>query len=339
MSHDYASLHPMDDAVPEPTNNSSITDQKSSTGNGAVNGAVFRRQIFQRGGATRSLVHVPSLRSPLSYRSPVSVQCICNSDGLSMENKVDPSTRSSLESLDSSPTDDSDNNVNTAERNLAIREASTARKSSSEVSSSVQLVDIQRDFDQSQVKTDRLQRLAGAYESILTAVGEDIQRPGLLKTPERAAKALLYFTKGYEERVHDLLNNAIFDENHDEIVLVRDIEMFSMCEHHLVPFVGRVSIGYLPRGKVIGLSKIARIVEVFSRRLQVQERLTRQIAMAVTEVIQPRGVGVVVEATHMCMVMRGVQKINAVTVTSTMLGDFKDDSKCRREFLALIGKH
>lgn len=132
------------------------------------------------------------------------------------------------------------------------------------------------------------------------------------------------------------MNDAIFDENHDEMVVVKDIEMFSMCEHHLVPFIGKVSIGYLPNGKVLGLSKLARIVEIYSRRLQVQERLTKQIALAVCDAVEPHGVGVVVEATHMCMVMRGVQKINAKTVTSAMLGGFRDDSKTREEFLTFV---
>ncbi|VDK21205.1 unnamed protein product [Anisakis simplex] len=175
-----------------------------------------------------------------------------------------------------------------------------------------------------------------AYASIISHCGEDIHRQGLIKTPERAAKAMLFFTKGYEENLDDVVNEAIFDEDHDEMVIVRNIEMFSMCEHHMVPFIGKVHIGYLPNKKVIGLSKLARIVDMFSRRLQVQERLTKQIAVAITEVLQPTGVAVVVEASHMCMVLRGVQKINATTTTSCMLGVFREDAKTRDEFLALI---
>ncbi|CAH2098631.1 unnamed protein product [Euphydryas editha] len=178
--------------------------------------------------------------------------------------------------------------------------------------------------------------MANSYRLLLTGLGEDPERQGLLKTPERAAKAMLFFTKGYDQSLEEVLNNAIFDEDTDEMVVVKDIEMFSMCEHHLVPFYGKVSIGYLPQGKILGLSKLARIVEIFSRRLQVQERLTKQIAIAVMQAVRPAGVAVVIEGVHMCMVMRGVQKINSKTVTSTMLGVFRDDPKTREEFLNLV---
>ncbi|KAL3086895.1 hypothetical protein niasHT_030974 [Heterodera trifolii] len=184
----------------------------------------------------------------------------------------------------------------------------------------------------------QLDNMVKAYESIISHVGEDMQRQGLLKTPMRAAKAMLYFTKGYDENFDDVLNEAVFDEDTDEMVIVRDIEMFSLCEHHLVPFLGKVHIGYLPNKKVLGLSKLARIVEMFSRRLQVQERLTKQIASAILQAVHPTGVGVVIEASHMCMVMRGVQKINATTTTSCMMGVFRDDPKTREEFLTLIKK-
>ncbi|CAI9552540.1 unnamed protein product [Staurois parvus] len=186
-------------------------------------------------------------------------------------------------------------------------------------------------FDQ-----EKLPALEGAYNAILRELGEDPERDGLLKTPLRAAKAMQFFTKGYHETVHDILNNAIFDENHDEIVIVKDIEVFSLCEHHLVPFFGKVHIGYMPNRKVVGLSKLARIVEIFARRLQVQERLTKQIALAINDALQPLGVAVVMEATHMCMVMRGVQKMNSRTVTSTMHGLMREDPKTREEFLSLI---
>ncbi|XP_053684508.1 GTP cyclohydrolase 1 [Sabethes cyaneus] len=184
-------------------------------------------------------------------------------------------------------------------------------------------------------REDLLPLMSKSYRMLLSNLGEDPDRQGLLKTPERAAKAMLFFTKGYDQSLEEALNGAVFDEDHDEMVLVKDIEMFSMCEHHLVPFYGKVSIGYLPCKKILGLSKLARIVEIFSRRLQVQERLTKQIAVAVTQAVQPAGVAVIIEGVHMCMVMRGVQKINSKTVTSTMLGVFRDDPKTREEFLTL----
>ncbi|CAE6408710.1 hypothetical protein ACGC1H_001576 [Rhizoctonia solani] len=185
-------------------------------------------------------------------------------------------------------------------------------------------------------KTERVQKLAGAVRTLLECIGEDPEREGLLRTPERYAKALLWMTKGYEEKFSDVVNNAVFAENHDEMVIVRDIDVFSLCEHHLVPFTGKISIGYIPNSLVLGLSKLARIAETFSRRLQVQERLTRQVALAVEEAIKPKGVAVVMEATHLCMTMRGVQKPGATTVTSTMLGCFRNQAKTREEFLTLI---
>lgn len=183
---------------------------------------------------------------------------------------------------------------------------------------------------------EKVEELSDAYARILSTVGEDLDRSGLRKTPDRAAKAMLFFTKGYHEKLEDVLNDAIFDEHHDGMVVVRDIEMFSLCEHHLVPFYGKVSIGYLPNERIIGLSKLARIVDIFSRRLQVQERLTKQIAAALMDAIHPTGVAVVIDATHLCMVMRGVQQTQSRTTTSTMLGEFRKDSKTREEFLRLI---
>ncbi|CAO1617016.1 unnamed protein product [Parajaminaea phylloscopi] len=179
-------------------------------------------------------------------------------------------------------------------------------------------------------------RLAGAVRTVLECLGEDPDREGLKATPERYAKALLWMTRGYEERLSDVIANAIFDEEHDEMVIVRDIEIASLCEHHMVPFKGKIHIGYIPNRLVIGLSKLARIAETFARRLQVQERLTKQVALALDEAIRPRGVAVVVECEHMCMVMRGVQKVGSSTVTSCMLGVFRNRQKTRQEFLDLI---
>lgn len=176
------------------------------------------------------------------------------------------------------------------------------------------------------------------YADLLTNLGEDIQRDGLLKTPGRAAKAMEFLTKGYDEKLEDIVNEAVFDSDNDQMVIVKDIEMYSLCEHHLLPFVGKAHIAYLPQGKVIGLSKLARITDMYARRLQIQENLTKQIAEAVQEVTGARGVAVVIEAQHFCMMMRGVQKQNSSTISSMMLGTFREDPRTREEFLNLISK-
>lgn len=181
-------------------------------------------------------------------------------------------------------------------------------------------------------------RIAEAVKTILTELGEDTSREGLLETPERYARAMLYFTKGYEDNIRDVIKRAVFEEDHDEMVIVRDIEIYSLCEHHLVPFFGKAHIGYIPNKRVLGLSKLARLAEMYARRFQVQERLTKQIAMALSEMLRPRGVAVVIEATHMCMVSRGVQKTGSSTTTSCMLGCFREQQKTREEFLTLLGR-
>ena len=170
---------------------------------------------------------------------------------------------------------------------------------------------------------------------LLVRLGEDPQREGLVRTPERFAKAIQYLTKGYNEDPAEVLNGALFTVDYDEMVIVKDIEMFSLCEHHILPFFGKVHIAYIPKGKVLGLSKLPRLVEVFARRLQVQERLTVEIAEAIQEAVQPQGVGVVIEARHLCMMMRGVEKQHSATVTSSMIGAFRAQ-QTRQEFLALI---
>ncbi|MBL8987245.1 MAG: GTP cyclohydrolase I FolE [Gemmatimonadetes bacterium] len=178
--------------------------------------------------------------------------------------------------------------------------------------------------------------LRGPVREILEAIGEDADREGLRRTPERVEKAYRWLTRGYEMTVADVVGGGVFEENHENMILVRDIELYSMCEHHMLPFFGKAHVAYLPAGRIIGLSKLPRIVEIFSRRLQVQERLTDQVADAVMEVLEPRGVGVVVEAAHLCMMMRGVEKQNSTTVTSALRGVFRDDPRTREEFLRLV---
>jgi GTP cyclohydrolase I len=177
---------------------------------------------------------------------------------------------------------------------------------------------------------------AGLVRGMLEALGEDPERDGLLKTPERVEKSLRWLTRGYALSVHDAVGDAIFDEDHHNMVIVKDIEMYSMCEHHMLPFFGKVHVAYIPNGKIVGLSKLPRVVEIFARRLQVQERLTEQIARALMDVLEPQGVGVVIEAAHLCMMMRGVEKQNSRTITSAMKGVFLSDLGAREEFLGLV---
>ena len=175
------------------------------------------------------------------------------------------------------------------------------------------------------------------FRDIITLLGENVQREGLVKTPERAAKAFYFLTRGYRQDISELINEAVFTSDTDEMVIVRNIEMYSMCEHHMLPFIGKCNVAYLPNGKVLGLSKIARIVDFFARRLQIQEVLTKQIAECVQSAINGKGVGVVIEAQHMCMMMRGVEKQNSTMTTSCMLGNFRSHPQTRNEFLRLLG--
>jgi len=183
-----------------------------------------------------------------------------------------------------------------------------------------------------------LDAISKHYKAIIEDLGEDSSREGLVDTPLRAAKAMTFLTQGYAQNLDDIVNGAVFQSDNDEMVIVKDIELYSLCEHHLLPFIGKCHIAYLPKGKVLGLSKFARIVDMFARRLQIQENLTREIAEAVQTVTQARGVAVVIESQHMCMMMRGVQKQNSVMNTSMMLGAFRQSQATRSEFLTLINK-
>jgi GTP cyclohydrolase I len=179
-------------------------------------------------------------------------------------------------------------------------------------------------------------KLEEMYRQIITGVGEDPEREGLVKTPERAAKAMQYLTRGYRQSVDEVVNKAVFESDNNQMILVKDIELYSLCEHHLLPFIGKCHVAYIPTGKVIGLSKIARIVDMFAGRLQIQENLTKQIADTLMHAIQPAGVGVIIEAQHLCMMMRGVEKQNSMMTTSMMLGTFLDHDRTRSEFLRLV---
>jgi GTP cyclohydrolase I len=182
----------------------------------------------------------------------------------------------------------------------------------------------------------RVASMEQSFLALLEAIGEDPNREGLVRTPSRAARAFEFLTAGYRQSLDELVNGAIFDSEASEIVLVKDIELYSMCEHHLLPFIGKAHVAYIPNGKVIGISKVARIVDMFARRLQIQENLTMQVADALMQSLHPRGVGVVIEAKHLCMMMRGVEKQNSVMTSSCLLGCFKEDARTRSEFLALL---
>jgi len=182
---------------------------------------------------------------------------------------------------------------------------------------------------------ERLEEYEALIRRELELLGEDPTREGILKTPSRVAKAMMWMTQGYEQDARTIIGDALFSESHNNMVMVRDIELYSMCEHHMLPFFGKAHIAYIPDGHIVGLSKLARVVDIYARRLQVQERLTEEIAQALTDVLKPKGVGVVIEAAHLCMMMRGVQKQNSKTVTSAVRGTFRDDHKTRDEFLRL----
>jgi len=199
-------------------------------------------------------------------------------------------------------------------------------------------LDLEEKFtrESNRLNEKQLGRIAKAYCEMLRAIGEDVEREGLRRTPDRAARALEFLTQGYRQDLDETINDAVFESNASEIILVKDIELYSLCEHHLLPFIGRAHVAYIPNGKVIGLSKVARIVDVFARRLQIQENLTTQIAQSLMRCLEPSGVAVVVEAKHLCMMMRGVEKQNSVMKTSCLLGVFQEDARTRSEFLSLL---
>jgi len=199
-------------------------------------------------------------------------------------------------------------------------------------------LDLEEKFtrESNRLKEKQLDRIAKAYCEMLRAIGEDVEREGLRRTPDRAARALEFLTQGYRQDLDETINDAVFESDASEIILVKDIELYSLCEHHLLPFIGRAHVAYIPNGKVIGLSKVARIVDVFARRLQIQENLTTQIAQSLMGCLEPSGVAVVVEAKHLCMMMRGVEKQNSVMKTSCLLGVFQEDARTRSEFLSLL---
>jgi len=222
--------------------------------------------------------------------------------------------------------------TNTLASSVAMKRKATDSAADAEVSDSNSVTLSDGSADQ-----DRLARMTAAMRTVIECLGEDADREGLERTPMRAAKALQFFTSGYCQTVSDVVGEGVFNEDtSNDMVMVRNIDIHSLCEHHMVPFSGKVTIAYIPQGKILGLSKLARIANLFARRLQVQERLTRQIAQAIMEAISPLGVGVTIEATHMCMVMRGVEKAGASTVTSTVLGTFESDKQTRKEYFDLI---
>ncbi|QPG96492.1 GTP cyclohydrolase 1 [Epichloe festucae Fl1] len=195
----------------------------------------------------------------------------------------------------------------------------------------------ERQVETEEQAAKRMEKMRGAVRTLLECVGEDPDREGLLDTPSRYANALMFLTRGYQVDVKETINNALFNESHNELIIVKNIDIHSLCEHHLVPFIGKMHIGYIPRNTVVGLSKLPRIAEMYARRLQIQERLTKEVANAIMEILKPRGVAVVMESSHLCMVMRGVEQTATSTITSCMLGCFEKSSKTRAEFLSLVG--